>query len=278
MNYFKIDMKRLVTSKKLIVVIILLFAISIIDPITVFIQFSNYVGSAERIGQNPFQFWMLMNSVSWGNNLYNYMFWIFAVLLTGLIYFEDKNTSFYMYQITRKSRNQYLTSKLTSTWLFSFILMLLVLEVNLIVTYTLFPDTAAKTEYFYRLVPSEGSFAYESFSAHPIYMAQIYTFLNALAMSIFVLFSLCLHMLFKFTNRYVALLIPVIILYGISFIFDSFPGLFSYNIRMILQPRATSALSTIITWENVYVVIGGWVLVNCLLISIIFLKSRDCYE
>lgn len=278
MSYFKIDMKRLLTSKTVIVVIIVLLAIAMIDPITVWTHFSENTDLSNNIGLNPFQFWMLMNSVSWGNNLYNMMFWVLAVLLTGLTYYEDKNTSMYMFQVTRKSRNQYLISKLASTWLFSFILMLLVLEINLIITYMIFPDISVMTEYYYRLAPKEGTFVYESFAANPIYMTQIYTFLNALAMSIFVLFSLCLHMLFNFSNRYVALLIPVIILYGISFIFDSFPELFGYNIRMILQPRATSALSTIITWENVLIVMGGWVFVNGLLISIIFFKSRDCYE
>lgn len=219
-----------------------------------------------------------MNSVSWGNNLYNVMFWIVAVLLTGLIYHEDKNTSMYMYQIIRKNKSQYLVSKFLSTGLFSFILMLLVLEINVLVTYMLFSDTAVMTEYYDRLIPYKGSFVYEAFLSHPINMIQIFTFLNALAMSIFVVFSLCISMLFNFSNRYVALLVPVIILYGINFIFDSFPALFAYNIRMILQPRAVSALTTIITWEDVIIVMGGWILVNLVLISFIFFKSRDCYE
>lgn len=278
MNYFKIDINRLITSKILIAVVMLLLAIAIIDPITVSMHFSKYIDSAERIGQNPFQFWMLMNSVSWGNNLYNIMFWILATLLTGLIYYEDKNTSMYMYQIIRKGKSKYLISKFFSTALFSFILMLVVLEINILATYMLFPDTTVMTEYYYNLVPHEGSFVYEAFLSHPMNMIQIYTFLNALAMSLFVVFSLCINMLFNFSNRYVALLIPVITLYGITFIFDSYPELFQYNIRMILQPRAVSALSTIITWEDVYVVFGGWMLVNLILISVIFFKLRDCYE
>jgi len=240
--------------------------------------FSEDINSAEKIGQNPFQFWMLMNSVSWGNNLYNIMFWIIAVLLTGLIYYEDKNTSMYMYQIIRKDKRQYLISKFCSTGLFSFVLILLVLEINIFVTYILFPDTTIITNYYNRLVPHEGSFVYRAFLSQPMNMIQIYTFLNALAMSVFVVFSLCISMLFNFSNRYVAILIPVIFLYGITFIFDSFPMLFEYNIRMILQPRAVSALTTIITWEDVVVVMGGWILVNLILISVIFFKSRDCHE
>lgn len=278
MNYYKIDINRLITSKTIIVIITLLLAIAIIDPITVSMYFSKYNDSAEIIGQNPFQFWMLMNSVSWGNNLYNIMFWIFAPLLTGLIYYEDKNTSMYTYQIIRKGKSKYLISKIFSTALFSFVLLLLVLEINIFTTYMLFPDTTVMTEYYYNLVPHEGSFVYEAFLSNPMGMIQIYTFLNALAMSLFCVFSLCINMLFNFSNRYIALLTPVIILYGITFIFDTYSELFQYNIRMILQPRAVSALSTIITWGDVYVVLGGWMLVNLVLISAVFFKLRECYE
>ncbi|WP_281883660.1 hypothetical protein [Paenibacillus sp. YYML68] len=278
MNYFRIDLKRLMTSKQVIATVMLLLVIAIGDPITVYMQFSKDIGTAQTIGQNPFQFWMLMNSVSWGNNVYNMLFWIIAVLLTGLIYYDDINTSMYMYQIIRKNKNQYLFSKFLSTGLFSFVILLSVLEINLFVTYMLFPDTMVMTEYYNFLVPQENSFVYTTFMSNPINMAHIYSLLNALAMSTFVIFSLCMSMLFKISIRYVALLVPVITLYGISFIFDSFPILFSYNIRMILQPRAVSALTTIITWDNVITVIGGWIIMNLLFISIIYFRSRDCYE
>lgn len=278
MNYFKLDIKRLISSKIVRLVLLVLLSIAIIDPLTVLFHFSKYVDLVERIGRNPFQFWMLMNSVSWGNNLYNIMFWIVAVLFTSLIYFEDKNTSMYMLQITRGNKNKYLISKLLSTWLFSFVVMLVVLEINIIITYIVFPENMILSEYYYRLVPNEGTFVYDAFTSNPMKMVQIYTVLNAFTISIFAVFSLCIQMLIKFSNRYIALLLPVIILYGINFIFDSLPILFTYNIRMIVQPRATSALEFIITWENVLLTIGGWILVNCILIFIVFFRSRDCYE
>lgn len=278
MNYFKLDIERLISSKIVRLVIVLLLAIAIIDPLTVLFHFSKYANLAERIGRNPFQFWMLMNSVSWGNSLYNIMFWIVAVLLTSLIYFDDKNTSMYMLQITRGSKNKYLISKLLSTWLFSFVVMLAALEINIIITYKLFPENMMLSEYYYILAPNEGTFVYDAFVSNPMKMVQIYTVINAFAMSIFAVFSLCIHMLFKFSNKYIALLMPVIILYGISFIFDSLPILFTYNFRMILQPRATSALEFIITWKDVFLTMGGWILANCILTVIIFFRSKDCYE
>lgn len=278
MSYLKVDINRLIRDKKVIVVALVMFAIAILDPISVTRHFDKYPGSAETIGQNPFQFWMLMNSVSWGNNLYHQIFWIVSVLLMGLIYHQDKNTSMYTYQIIRKNKNQYLLSKFISTGLLSFTLIFVALEINILMTYTLFPDTTTMTEYYSYLVPQEGSFVYDAFKSNPMKMVQIYTIINALAVSIFVVFSLCISMLFNFKNRYVALLVPVIILYGITFIFDSFPVLFSYNIRMILQPMAVSAMTNIIAWENVVVVFGGWMLLNIILISVILYRSRDHYE
>lgn len=278
MNYFKIDMNRLITSKMIQALIVILFAIAIVDPITVSRNSSKYIDFVETIGLNPFQFWMLMDSASWGNGLYNQMFWIIAVILTGLIYHEDKNTSLYMYQIIRKGKTPYLISKFISTGLFSFLLMLVVLEMNIFMTYTIFPDTTHMTDYYARLAPHEGSFVYEAFKSNPMNMVQIYTFLNAFVISLFVVLSLCISMLLNFSNRYVTLLVPVIVLYGISFIFDSYPFLFDHNIRMILQPRAVSAMTIIISWEDVIVVLGGWMLVNLILICGIFYKLRDTYE
>ncbi|MEK5033168.1 hypothetical protein MKY96_17055 [Paenibacillus sp. FSL R7-0302] len=278
MSYLKIDIKRLITSKMVLVVVLILLSIAIVDPLTVFRYFSKHVNLAESIGQNPFQFWMLMNSVSWGNNLYNIMFWIFAGLLTGLIYYDDKNSSMYLYSIIRKTKIKYLISKILSVGLLSFVLLLLVLEINVFVTYVIFNDGSVTTDSYNRLAPHVGHFAYKAYLSSPFKMVQIYTFLNAIAISIFVVFSLCINMLFNFSNRYVALLIPIISLYGFNFIFDSYPVLFKYNIRMILQPRAASAITTIITWNDVFIVFGSWILLNIILIFIVFFKARDCYE
>ncbi|MGN8768823.1 hypothetical protein ACTNDP_01530 [Paenibacillus barengoltzii] len=278
MSYLKVDFYRLITDKKVILVVLVMLAMAIIDPISVTRHFDQYPGSVKTIGLNPFQFWMLMNSVSWGNNLYHQIFWIMSVLLTGLIYHEDKNTSMYTYQIIRKSRIQYIVSKFVSTGVLSFAILFAALEINVVMTYTLFPDTTQMTEYYQHLIPQEGSFVYQAFLSNPMKEVQIYTFLNALAVTIFVIFSLCLSMLFHFKNRYVALLVPVIILYGITYVFDSFPPLFAYNIRMILQPMAVSAMTHMIEWENVFFVFGGWMVLNLVMISIILVKSRDRYE
>ncbi|MCU6708308.1 hypothetical protein M6D81_06235 [Paenibacillus sp. J5C_2022] len=277
MNYLKIDFKRLITDKKIVITVLILLIIAVIDPITVARHFSNNAQAAQTIGQNPFQFWMLMNSVSWGNHIYNTAFWIFAVLFTGLIYHEDKNTSLYMYQITRGGKGAYFISKFISTSTLSFLAVFVTLEINVLMTYTLFPDTVHKTEQYSFSIPQKGSFVYDAFLSNPMNMVQIYTLMNALAISMFVVFSLCISMLLNLKNRYVILIIPVIILYGISYIADSYPSLSLYNIRIILQPLAAVGI-TGINWQVVIFVIGGWMLVNVLLMGAVFYKTRNCYD
>lgn len=278
MHYFMLDLKRLSTNKKVIFAIIIMLLIAIFDPITVSIQISKYISLGEDMGKNPFQYWMLMNSVSWGNNVYNLMFWIIAVLFTGLIAHEDKKTSMYIYQIIRGRKTAYILSKVISTGLFSLVLMLLILEINVLMTHLLFTETNVMTKYYDYLVPHEGHFIYKSFLSNQMNMIQIYTLLNAFAISLFTVFSQCINMLIPVTNTYVSLLLPIIILYIITFVFDSQPALFQYNIRMILQPMAASAMSTFTTWKHVLIVFAGWALINSTLIFGVFIRSRECYE
>lgn len=276
-NYLKIDFKRLLTDKKVLMTILLLLFIAVVDPLTVAHYFSNDVQAAQTIGQNPFHFWMLMNSVSWGNSIYNTAFWIITVLFTGLIYHEDKNTSIYMYQITRGGKKRYFISKFVSTGMLSFLTVIVILEINVLMTYTLFPDTIHKTEQYNFLIPLAENFVYDAFSVNPMYMVQIYTLLNALAISIFVIFSLSISMLLNIKNKYIVLIMPVIILYAISYITNSFPGLLAYDIRIILQPQAAAGIPGI-DWTTVISVTGGWIIVNLILITTVFFKVRNCYE
>ena len=262
-SYLKIDFKRLITDKKITIVILMLLIIAVFDPITFSRYFAKYPNATQTIGNNPFQFWMLLNSAGWGNHLYSTVFWIVIVLFTGLIYHDDKNTSMYMYQITRGSKGAYFISKFISTGLLSFLVVLVTLEINVLMTYTLFPDTVHKTEQYGFNVPLEGSFAYDAYLVNPMNVVQMYTLLNALAIWIFVVFSLCMSVLLNFKNRYIVMVIPVIILYGISYITNAYPSLVIYDIRIILQPLAAAGIEGI-NWSAVSFVTGGWMLVDLL--------------
>lgn len=106
-------------------------------------------------------------------------------------------------------------------------------------------------------------------------MAVTYTILNAAGLALISVFALGIHMIFRFRNQYVAIIAPVVILYVITFVFDSTMNLYQYNIRMILQPRATSALTILITTSDVVKTFAVWVLVDFIFIMIGFVRNRD---
>ena len=75
-------------------------------------------------------------------------------------------------------------------------------------------------------------------------------FFNSLALALFAVFALAIQMIVKFKNQYVAIVIPVILLYAITFAFDSVPLLLPYDIRIIIQPRSANAITEIVTKQD----------------------------
>ena len=112
----------------------LLVIVMVADPITTYIHFVNYPESANRIGQNAYQYWILMNSANWGCSLYYNLFWFFPVLITGLIPYFESRTNLDKLLISRNSRRKYLVSNFVSIFLFSFFYFTILLLINLLVT------------------------------------------------------------------------------------------------------------------------------------------------
>mgnify|MGYP004444980339 FL=1 len=80
--YFISDIKKMLSSRIVQITFIFLLVTMLADPISVLIHARRYTGFFENIGANPFQFWLLMNSASWGNKVYNILFWVIPVLAT----------------------------------------------------------------------------------------------------------------------------------------------------------------------------------------------------
>lgn len=78
--YFISDIKKMLSSRIVQITFIFLLVTMLADPISVLIHARRYTGFFENIGANPFQFWLLMNSASWGNKVYNILFWVIPVL------------------------------------------------------------------------------------------------------------------------------------------------------------------------------------------------------
>ena len=273
--YFVHDIKKLCRSRIEIVMLSALLLVCVIDPISVYWQAAKYPGFFEQIGKNPFQYWLLMNSAGWGNQVYNTLFWVFPVLSTGLVYYYERNSSMSKSLIVRDSRRGYFSANLTSCFLFTFLSFSAVLLINIAVTYIAFPSDAPLTGQYQYLVPTEGGFAAAIYGSSPLLMAVIYSLLNSLTIAVFSVISLSLHMLVGFKNKYIAIVGPIVLYYAINFLMDSVPGLHTHNIRLIIQPRAASGMSDIITFVDLAATLLAWITAGLVLSVAAICNKKD---
>lgn len=133
------------------------------------------------------------------------------------------------------------------------------LSLNLLLTFLIFDVRAPFTEQYQRLVPNAGTFGYTLYQISPLLMAVVYSFFNSLALALFAVFALAIQMIVKFKNQYVAIVIPVILLYAITFAFDSVPLLLPYDIRIIIQPRSANAITEIVTKKDFEITFCAWI-------------------
>lgn len=122
MKYFWIDVKKLYRSRLVLLALIVLFVIAVIDPITMQSHFAYQ--------SNPFMWWLFMNRTT-GSTIFNTLYWLFPVLLTGLVFFDESKTAIYGIIITKKKRCVYLCSKALSVFFVSFVSTLFLFLLNL---------------------------------------------------------------------------------------------------------------------------------------------------
>ena len=156
--YFISDIKKMLSSRIVQITFIFLLVTMLADPISVLIHARRYTGFFENIGANPFQFWLLMNSASWGNKVYNMLFWVIPVLATGMIYYNEQSSSMSKFLVVRKSKLRYMLSKVISVFSFTFAFCMFLLSLNLLLTFLIFDVRAPFTEQYQRLVPNAGTF------------------------------------------------------------------------------------------------------------------------
>lgn len=273
--YIISDIKKVIFNRITIIVMFLLLAIMIIDPISVYWQAAQYPGFFEEIGSNPFQYWLLMNSAGWGNTVFNIVFWALPMFIVCALYYFEQKSSMAMFLMVRKSKISYYTSKFIVAFSSTFIIFASLLLINVLVTYSIFPNQNSFSQQYSFYVPTNGTFAFELYSISPIFMAIIYCLLNAMALAVVSVFYLGIHMLVKFKNQYVAIVVPIVTVYTITFLFDSFIPLWRFNLSLFIQPLASSALTEIITGSDILVTVAIWVLFDVLLLAIGMIKNRD---
>lgn len=277
MEYLRIEYKRLAKNKLIVAAYVAILFVMVADPISVYWHAKNIPDFSSTIGVHPYQYWILINSAGWGNTIYNSLLWILPMLLTGFTLYDDTSSSVKCFSIIRKNRTSYLFSKVVSVSSFSFFFVLSFLLVNLLVTYLVFPIYAFKTEQFYFYVPNVDSFSYFFYKASPIMMGIAYSLLNALAVSLLTVFCVGMHMCFDFPHKYVAAIVPIIMIYGCCFLLDSSASLMYINIRTVIQPLAAAMLIQPITWTKLLLAYGLWMVLDFLLLMFGLKKSGDVF-
>ncbi len=94
MRLFKADMRKLYSNRAIQLMLLFVLFVMIASPLWIrFVDGTQHNDFFETIGQNPFQFWLLMQSSNWGNAVYHVLFFLFPVISTGLIFYQEKSSS-----------------------------------------------------------------------------------------------------------------------------------------------------------------------------------------
>lgn len=228
MSFFINDLKKLCKNRMILLTFALLFICAIYDPLFMQERFD--------IHENPYYWWLFMNT-GVGSSVYNTLYWFIPAFLTGLIYFDERNSSIYGLLITRGKRSAYFASKAISLFLVTFAGLAVVFSANLILTYALCPETMPIADY---MSPKANSFAYFLFHDSPLKMAFLYVFLHALALALLAVLYLCLYMVLKIKNKHIAFIVPPLFMLAINYAIE-LTGHSQYSLTILLQPMAASA-------------------------------------
>jgi hypothetical protein len=262
MSYLFTDIKKLYQNKLVILALAILLVASVIDPLTMRQEYAQF--------GNPFMWWLFMNRGA-GSTIYNALRWLFPVLLTGLVFFDEKETTIYGVLITKKRRSTYFVSKTVSLFIVAFVSLLCLFLLNLLLVYIACPSTMAIEEY---LIPKAGTFAAYFFLKSPLGMALFYNVLHALAMALLAVLYLGIHMIMKPKNKYLAFILPPLLMYVLNYVTEIVIGA-EYCLTYILQPVAASAGTTIVSGSNLIVIFTTLVLIDMVCLFVGSGRNRD---
>lgn len=276
MKYFYTDILKILKSKIVFSSTVLLLSVMIMDPISVLLINSQDRDFFNSIGSNAFQFWLLINSSSWGNSIYNSIMFIVPVLYSGLVFYNEQKSSYMTFLIIRDSKVKYFTAKACAVFVTTFGIFMFLFAINIVVTYSLFPSNAPKTEQYMYIEPMKNMFSYDVYMRNPLLFVILYMFLNALVIALYSVMITGIHSIMKTRNNYYALLIPYLILYMINFSKSIvFRKHLNWNLRVIIQPRAASSLTETISLGNVIATVIAEIIIDILLIFIGYYRNKD---
>lgn len=243
MQYFLTDIKKIYSNNFIRIMILFLFILAVVDPVLAYNEPINIL-------ENPYEFWLLLNSGGIGFKIYRRLIYIFPIISTGLIYFEERNTSLCGILLTKVSRRKYFYSKVFAVFLTTFINFLIPLLLNILITYMLFDGNALTTDSFKSFIPQHGMFCEYLFLKNPIYSCILYCVLNAFSEALLAVLVLLIHMVYKFNNRFIAFFVSFIALCLSTDIVSKVFGP-KYDFPFIIQPMVAASCNINITTFNV---------------------------
>lgn len=262
MKYFLTDVKKLYRNKLFLLALAILLVAAVIDPITMRSSF-------EQQG-NPFMWWMFMSRTT-GSTIYNTLEWFFPVLLTGLLFVDESKTAIYGILITKKKRGVYFLSKALSVFIVTFFSLLCLFLLNLLLVYIVCPSNMEIRDFF---IPKAGTLAAYFYEKSPLCEAIFYIVLHALAMALLSVFYLTIHMIVKPKNKYLAFVLPPLIMYVLNYITDRVSE--EYGLSYILQPVvAAGGTSSIIGINHFMITFGTLFLIDIICLFIGVERNRD---
>lgn len=276
MSYVLADIKKLYRSSIIRWMLIILLFVMIADPISVYIINGKYDKFFEVIGSNPFQFWLLINSASWGNNLFYTIFWVLPILSTGLIFYNEQQSSMRLLLVIRGNGLKYYLAKIFSIFIVTFLNFFVLLIINIGITYLIFPTDAPLIKQYMYLIPHTEMFSYSFYQKSPLSMEILYAFIDAFAIALLSLFALAFHAMITLKNKYIAILTPFIVLYLINYIISlCLKDNLNYNLGVIVQPRAASAIVNTISTSNVLLIFGIVLIIDVILLIFGHIRSKE---
>lgn len=272
MSYLKSDIKKLYKSKLVKYMLLIMLAVVILSPIMSCISNQR----DPTFGCQPYQFWLLMLPSGIGHTIYFAVFWILPVISTGLVFFDEQNSSMLSYLTVRGKRYKYYWSKAISLFIVTFINILGLFLINIFLTNILFDSSSPRTEQFSYIIPGERTFAYPLFEKNPIYVMLLYAFLNSLAIALMSLAVFAVHAIIKLKNRYIALVVPAVLIYLAQYLSEwMHRDNLNMNLGIIIQPMGVSALLNPITTDNVLLAYGTLAYIVAILLFAGFLRERE---
>lgn len=268
-RYLKYDIQQLTkrnTSKYLCAILIIT---SIIDTIWTYLIQLRFFDDISQMSASWYVF--LENSESLVRGFYFVFIPILAILPFGLQYYDEKNSNYKSYLISKGSRKSYYLSKFIISFISGFITIFIFLIVNYIIVHLIYPNNFILGGIFVK--PDSGAFLEKIFYSNVNLYEFIYIVINSFIGGILSLLSLSLCMLFNYKNGFLVIAIPFII-YTVQSVVLFFlkPH---YDISQIIQPVTRFGLVNPITYNHIIATFFIWFICSIILFIIGYKKERD---